>query len=387
MENTKLRLTRREILRLGLAGTALSWLGRGCQQTKAPSSSGTTTPTGPEPVYELTNGFTLYDDFDGHGNFQSSNNQNLAEAGRISSRIWNVWTGWGTADVVQNPVASGLLTVLNENDQRVEYRQEGKASRENKLVYAADGTLVEAVPHIPGEPYHGSRQLRWLGARDGDHETLEGPVRVQKGALYGLAEIVPAGGSGNAVRLAGSLRAGDVSIETFNPEALEPADNKSFSADVLLSSSSTSKRLSAVLDYHTTIPSQPPGKSWLAQIGIGTMSSDALWIIGQCVNVNTGCRYLKYLGSAQADVWYNLRMDMVTQKDDSTLDDKELRIDFYVNGALLASTIPEDSAVVLDPALTDAGPSRVLTVGTNQDGQSAVFYFDNVRAVYRNRIA
>ena len=116
------------------------------------------------------------------------------------------------------------------------------------------------------------------------------------------------------------------------------------------------------------------------------MSSDALHIIGQCVNVNTGYRFLDYLGDAEPNSWYNLRMDMVTKKDDGTLGDKELRVDFYVNGVLLSSTIPEDSDVILDPKRTGAGPSRVLTVGTNQDGQSAVFYFDNVRAVYKNRI-
>jgi len=155
----------------------------------------------------------------------------------------------------------------------------------------------------------------------------------------------------------------------------------------MLSSSSTSRRLSAILDFHTTIPDQFPGKSWLTQIGIGTMGSDALYIIGQCVNVNTGYRFLDYLGDAKHDVWYNLRVDMLTQKDDSTLGDKELRVDFYVNGVLLSSTIPEDSDVILDPQRTAVGPSRILTVGTSQDQKSAVACFDNVRAVYKNRIS
>jgi hypothetical protein len=85
-----------------LTGTALSWLGRGCQR-KSDSGSTPTPPPEPDAVYELTDGLTLYDDFDGHGNLQSYNNQHLAEAGRISTRIWNVWTGWGTADIVGDP--------------------------------------------------------------------------------------------------------------------------------------------------------------------------------------------------------------------------------------------------------------------------------------------
>jgi hypothetical protein len=380
-------LTRRDLIRLGLTGTCLSWLGRGCQQGPKSSSPYTpTTPTEPAAVYQLTDGKTLYDDFDGHGNLQSFDGQNLAEAGKISARIWNAWTGWGTADVVESPSVSSLLTAVNEEGQRVEYRSQGKKGQETKYVFDADGNLVEAVPHIPGQPYHGSRKLLWLGARDGNQETPEGPVPVQKGKVYGTAEIAPAGGSGQALRLAGSLRSGDVSLETYNPAGLEAADNKSFSADVLLSSESTSRRLSTILDYHTTIPDQPPGKSWFAQIGIGTVLDENIRIVCQYGNVNLGYRVFQYLGSAERDTWYNLRMDMVTKKDDSSLNDNELRIDYYVNGVLLFSSIPEDSDVILDPKRTGAGPSRILTVGTSQDQLSAVAYFDNVRAVYNNRI-
>jgi hypothetical protein len=386
MKKADIRLTRRDLFRLGLTGTILSWLNPGCQRNSAPSSP-TNPPTEPEPVYQLTDGLTLYDDFDGHGNFQAFDNQNLAEAGKISTRIWNIWTGWGTADVVENSSASNLLTVVNEDGQRVEYRSQGKNGEEIKRVYDADGKLIYAVPHIPGEPYHGSRKLFWLGAKEGRFETPDGPVRVQEGKVYGVAEITPAGGTGNALRLAGSLRSGAVSIEINNPAELEAADNKSFSADMMLSSSSTSRRLSAILDYHTTIPDQPPGKSWFAQIGIGTILSDDFYIIGQYGNVNAPYRFLQYLGSAVADTWYNLRMDMVTKKDDNSLNDNELRIDYYVNGALLLSSIPEDSDVILDPQRTGAGPSRILTVGTSQDNKSAVAYFDNVRAVYKNRIS
>ncbi len=387
MNKKGIHLTRRDILRLGVAGTVLSWLGPGCQQ--GPSSSSdepTTPPVEPEAVYQLTDGKTLYDDFDGHGNLQTYNSQNLAEAGKISSRIWNAWTGWGTADIVEDGSAGRLLTVINEDGQRVEYRPEGQNGREIRYVFDAEGRLVEAVPHVPGEPYHGSRKLFWLGARDGFVETPGGPVRVRKGKIYGTAQIAPAGGNGRVLRLAGSLRSGDVSCEISNPAELEVAYNKSFSADMMLSSESTSPRLSCILDYHTTIPDQPPGKSWFAQIGIGTMGSDAIYLIGQYGNVNLGYRSLEYMGQAKLDTWYNLRMDMLTKEDDSSLSPNEFRIDYYVDGVLKFSSIPEDSDVVLDPRRTGAGPSRILTVGTEIDKQSAVAYYDNVRAVYKDRV-
>ena len=120
---------------------------------------------------------------------------------------------------------------------------QGNTGREIKHVYGADGRLIESVPHVPGEPYHGSRELLWLGARDGFMETPDGPVRVQKDKVYGVARIAPAGAGGNVLRLAGSLRSGDVSLEIGNPDELEAADNKSFSADLILSSESTSHGL------------------------------------------------------------------------------------------------------------------------------------------------
>jgi hypothetical protein len=115
------------------------------------------------------------------------------------------------------------------------------------------------------------------------------------------------------------------------------------------------------------------------------MGTDDLYLICQYGNVNVPYRFLQYLGSARWDTWYNLRMDMLTKKDAADLADNALRIDFYVNGALLSASVPEDSDVILDPRRTGAGPSRILTVGTSQDNQSAVACFDNVRAVYKNR--
>mgnify|MGYP001119947192 CR=1 FL=1 len=161
-------MTRRDLIRLGLAGSTLAWSGRGCERTSGPGSPGQTTPKEEDAVYALTDGRTLYDDFDGHGNLQSYDGRHLAEAGKISTRIWTVWTGWGSGGIVDDPAPSpGLLSAVDENGLRVEYRTQERTGRETKLVYDARGDLVESAPHFPGEPYHGARRLCWLGARDG----------------------------------------------------------------------------------------------------------------------------------------------------------------------------------------------------------------------------
>jgi hypothetical protein len=103
--------------------------------------------------------------------------------------------------------------------------------------------------------------------------------------------------------------------------------------------------------------------------------------------VNTGYRFFKRLGEARLDRWYNLRCDVVTRADDATVPEGQFRIDFFVDGVLLGSEVPEDAALLLDPARTGAGPRRILSVDNGEEGKTSVGFFDNVRAVYKDRIA
>lgn len=517
-------LTRRELIRLGLSSAALSCLNSRCKSTTGGNTPDQPKPQ-PQPVYELTDGKSLYDDFDGNGCLQSYDSQNLAEAGKVSSKIWQAWTGYGTADAVPNPVESGLLTVVDEQGRRVEYgwqdravqeivsylvenprpvtaferdvlqrllNDRGKAAvagleareldiqvkviqyllnfrdelfnergralvaalseteagglsregllklvkkgfdetelfvvsqlaaekqlydnlrkspvrkalgagqrivrtalgwrterQEIKYVFDAAGRLIDAVPHVAGQPYHGSQKLLWLGAKDGFLKSGNGSCLIRKGRVYAEARLLQAAGRGYVLEMTNSLLMG-MPCNCCWPTEVEFADSKSFSADVLLSSRSTARYHYIALDYHTTIPEQVPGKSWAAKIAIGTVQDETLHIIGLCVNVNTGYRYFKYLGEAQLDRWYNLRFDIVTAKDDAALKSDELRVNFYVDGELKASEIPEDSELLLDPSRTGVGPTRIITVNNGEENKTSVAFFDNVRAVYKNRIS
>lgn len=336
------------------------------------------------PVYDLTDGRTLYDDFDGNGNFQTYDNQNLAVAGELSAKIWTSYAG---GEIVPDPAASSLFSVADERGQRVEYRLQEGPVREIRYVFDGDGKLREAVPHVQGQPYYSSKKFLWTAAADGRYRAKEGFVSVEKGRIYGVVSVIPDQASGDVLKITNSLDDEFTRCILQNPSALDFIDFKSLSFDVMLSSASSAPGFGAGFDYHTTIPEQPPGKSWLAQILLSKKASGNVRIVGQYINVNLGIQVSDILGTAQLDTWYNLRLDIVTRKDDPSLQEDELRLDYYVNGDLKVSRIPEDSQILIDPERTGWGPQRSFVVGRDQGTGDCIGFFDNVRAVYSNRIS
>jgi hypothetical protein len=509
-------LKRRDFFKFGLTGALLSSLGVSCKNDSGADPWEPSEPSLPQPVYELADGHALYDDFDGNGNLQSYDNQNLAEAGKLSSKIW---LAGPATEVVLDPTAAGLFSVVNEDGQRVEYglqerqvqeivtylaenprpvtaferevlenllNDRGKTiiadveikelekqvkviqyvlnSREDllndrgrklmevlsakgssilaqprfdesfdereafvlgqllaekqvyenyrnspvrtamregerlvrtaiglrkewqeiKYVFDAAGKLVDAVPHIPGQPYHGAEKLLLLGARDGRYETPKRSVPIERGKVYGVAQIVPAMRSGYVLKITNKL---DFYKCTLNsPEFIDFGDFRSLSADVMLSSASTMPNFRAGLDYHTTIPEQPPGISWGAGVLIQKNANGNTFIMARYYNNNLGIYTGDNLGPAQLDKWYNFRLDIITKRDDSRLKDNELRLDYYLDGVFRASRIPEDSEILMDPERTGAGPHRSLAVAGEEGMGTAIGYFDNVRGVYKNRV-
>jgi hypothetical protein len=54
---------------------------------------------------------------------------------------------------------------------------------------------------------------------------------------------------------------------------------------------------------------------------------------------------------------------------------------------LKETEIPEDSEILLDPARTEYGPTRFLIIYAEEAEGESIAYFDNVKAVYRNRLS
>jgi hypothetical protein len=73
-------------------------------------------------------------------------------------------------------------------------------------------------------------------------------------------------------------------------------------------------------------------------------------------------------------------------REDPTLRDTELRIEYYVNGALKETEMPPDSEILLDPERTGWGPVRLLINYVVEAEGEGIVYFDNVMGVYRNRV-
>ena len=289
---------------MGLAGGALAWLGRGCQEVSnrpEPPEPPTT-----EPVYELAPGSSLYDDFDGHGNFQTFDNRDLAAAGSLAAKIWMPGAG---ARVV-----------------------------ESALVSLAPPAGFPAVP--------------------------DRVLEIRCGAL--LTE----------------------SAKLSNPVGTGFADMGSFSADLMLSSRSTAPRPVVGLNLHTSIPEQPPGKSWYCSLGIfKNMVGPGALAVGLYGNVNLEIIQSDLLDTIDFDEWHNFRINVATKADDPGLGDQEVRLEYYLDGALKATRIPEDSPILLDPSRLGFGPYRSLFISRDWYEGEAFGYFDNVRAVYRNRVA
>jgi hypothetical protein len=309
-------LTRREILRIGLAGGALAWLGRGCQQSSNPPGP-PQPPPGDHPVYELAPGSSLYDDFDGHGCFQAYDSRDLASAGVLSDRIWSQDGG---SRVVDAAVLSPAPLSMAGNDEP---------------------GLMPGLAPVP------------------NHVLEIGCV----GQMMTYAWLI-------------------------SPREVAFADFGSLRADVRLSSRSTAPHPIAGLHFHTTIPEQPPGRSWWVTLGIfKDLGGPGAFVVGQYGNVNLGLVQNDMLGAVALDEWHALRLDIVTRADDPGLGPQDLRLDYHLDGELRASRIPEDSAILIDPARTGLGPHRTLVVTRDGYEGDAYGYFDNVRARYNSRIA
>jgi hypothetical protein len=301
------KLTRRELLKLGLTGAGLSFLDFGCGNNSGGDPY--KPPPGPVSIYKLSDGKTLYDDFDGNGGLQTYNGQNLAVAGKMSH---NLWVGRPEDEVISNPIID-------------------------------------------------------------------------------LAGASAVGASGYVLKITNTLQ--DFTFGNFvflmldNPTIIEFAEYKTFSADMLLSSASTVEAMSTMLDYHTTIPEQFSGRSWAADIGIRKRASGEVYLFAAAYNVNTDYRYNVNMGPAELDRWYNLRLDVVTNKDDASFPANQLRLDYYVDGVLIVSEIPIDAEILIDPARTGGGPNRSLIVSKEAEVGEAIAFFDNIRAAYRDRVS
>jgi hypothetical protein len=193
------------------------------------------------------------------------------------------------------------------------------------------------------------------------------------------------GPSGKVLKLASSVT-GFMGLIMTSRRDIEFKDCRRMCADIMIPSSAAGTDYWASVDYHTTIPEQPPGVSWFTELGIRKFSKDELKLFAQCVNRNTEYRVVFDFGPAEPDTWYSFRMDVVTQRDDPALAANQLRIDYYINGDLRGYDYPWDGELLLNPERTGSGPDRYVRLLVESPFGECIAYFDNIKAAYSNRI-
>jgi hypothetical protein len=117
------------------------------------------------------------------------------------------------------------------------------------------------------------------------------------------------------------------------------------------------------------------------------MAGPGALAVGQYGNVNLEIFENDLLDTIDFDEWHAFRLNIATKADDPSLGDQDVRLEYYLDGTLMATRTPEDSAILLDPSRLGFGPYRSLIISRAWYEGEAFGYFNNVRAVYRNRIS
>lgn len=193
---------------------------------------------------------------------------------------------------------------------------------------------------------------------------------------YGSAYIrVKDDGSGNYVLV---IRANinDVLHLTW-PNFLYPDQFYRMSAKVKIFPSLGSDDFGAHISYVVNIAEQG-GLNWTTQIGIRRDPSENIYFYAEWRNWNTGKVFHKNLGIAELKKWYKLELKM------TKIDSVSLKVEYCINDEVLAESIPEDSAILLDHDRIE--PSiycRSIRGGTLSDSEYySTVWFDDVWGVF-----
>lgn len=237
---------------------------------------------------------------------------------------------------------------------------------EYKYTFDIKGELNDVTPHIPGQPYHSSRQLRWID---------------DKGQVHATAQAVPGfyaqSASGNVVKMEGEFQ-GSSRLELINPEDIEFADYKSYSADLMIPSVAERDSFHIGIDFHTSGIHGPI--SSLFQIGI-RKDSEYVQIFANGGNKNTDYRFWYVIKEVSLDIWHNVQMDIFKN------DENKMVIEFFHNSESKITEFPPDGDMYWDPNQTIFGPKRSFELHSkNNNPGKLIAFIDNVNAVYQNRI-
>lgn len=168
-------------------------------------------------------------------------------------------------------------------------------------------------------------------------------------------------------------------LNMLYPKGLYPHEFDRMSARVMLHESLHAQDFFTCLHYSIRIASQGGGM-WEAEIGIGFNPQNNIHLFGRWTNYNTDEMFYTNLGSATFEKWYKLEIRLIKIASDT------LKIEYAVNGVVLAESIPTDSSILLDPSQLYLSQSwRGLRAFGGTSGISGKGWFDDVYAVFGDR--
>lgn len=118
---------------------------------------------------------------------------------------------------------------------------------------------------------------------------------------------------------------------------------------------------------------------WDAGINVSRGADGSIWIGSYYSNLEDGEAVSGGM-PGEIDRWYNIRIEVQKATVGTAL------LSFFVDGALLMSGIPADSALLLDPQRATRGFQREVGIYRGDVSVDALGLVDNVSAVYHERV-
>jgi hypothetical protein len=218
------------------------------------------------------------------------------------------------------------------------------------------------------------------GGKQDDGTYLAKSGRLSTDMWYGYADVVQVEGHRNVLKLKMAEGQMDLNELTLvNPHVIDVSEFRSFSADVMIPSGSSSKNFWVGLDYEGGIHTQEEDGGWEVWIHMGSDGRNAGIGCGWAYHpTNT---FKSYNLPASINTWYNLRIDI------AIIDKTKIRTDFLVDGRIRFSVTSYKAKTLTNPLSMAWGPRRCIRLWKETNQGEATALVDNVKAVYHQRVA
>lgn len=219
------------------------------------------------------------------------------------------------------------------------------------------------------------------GGRQSDGTYLAEKGKLSSDMWHGYGKIVKEPGHQNAVKLTISGDQEDYNELTLvNPQVISLTDFRTFSADVMLPSVSSSKGywIGLIYEGEIKILGQEAWSPWMLYITLGSDGQSAaincIWYYQQTSTSES------FFVPARLDTWYNLRIDI------KQLDSKYIKIDFLLDDQTIYSILSPEAAVLTNAVNLPLGPRRSIRIQKEKKNDQAIALVDNVKAVYSRKM-